>query len=222
MSETEPREPRKVMVDLDGRSKSKGLRRSIGGSPSDVWNDQFLHQTLETLWVHKSDPSKLNEQINASVAALQGIGPRDELEAMLAGQLLAAHSASMECYRRAMLPQQTLEGRRENLSQANKLSRSFATLMESLNRHRGKGHQRVTVEHVHVHSGGQAVVGVVGPQGGGEHYKVEEQAHAKPITHEPESTMWGPNETRDKVPISGDAERPVPNARRTVAGASPR
>jgi hypothetical protein len=222
MSETEPREPRKVMVDLDGRSKSKGLRRSIGGSPSDVWNDQFLHQTLETLWVHKSDPAKLNEQINASVAALQGIGPRDELEAMLAGQLLAAHSASMECYRRAMLPQQTLEGRRENLSQANKLSRSFATLMESLNRHRGKGHQRVTVEHVHVHSGGQAVVGVVEPQGGGEHYKVEEQAHAKQIAHEPEPTLRSPNETRDKLPISGDGERAVPDARRKVTRGSRR
>jgi hypothetical protein len=32
----------------------------------------------------------------------------------------------------------------------------------ALNRHRGKGgQQKVTVEHVHVHAGGQAVVGVV-------------------------------------------------------------
>jgi hypothetical protein len=41
---------------------------------------------------------------------------------MIAAQLLAAHNASMECYRRAMLPDQTPEGRRENLNQANKLS----------------------------------------------------------------------------------------------------
>ena len=47
-------------------------------------------------------------------------------------------------------------GRRENLNQANKLSRTFATLLEALNRHRGKGQQKVTVEHVHVHAGGQA------------------------------------------------------------------
>jgi hypothetical protein len=32
---------------------------------------------------------------------------------------------------------------------------------EALNRHRGKGQQKVTVEHVHVHAGGQAVVGMV-------------------------------------------------------------
>jgi hypothetical protein len=49
----------------------------------------------------------------------------------------------------------------ENLSQANKLSRTYAVLLEALNRHRGKGQQKVTVEHVHVHSGGQAIVGTV-------------------------------------------------------------
>ena len=41
---------------------------------------------------------------------------------MIAAQLLAAHNAAMECYRRAMLDEQTFEGRPENLSQANKLS----------------------------------------------------------------------------------------------------
>ena len=55
----------------------------------------------------------------------------------------------MECFRRAMLREQTFEGRKEALSQANKLSRTYATLLEALNRHRGKGQQKVTVEHVH-------------------------------------------------------------------------
>ena len=44
---------------------------------------------------------------------------------------------------------------------APKLSRTHATLLEALNRHRGKGQQKVTVEHVHAHSGGQAIVGNV-------------------------------------------------------------
>jgi hypothetical protein len=52
-----------------------------------------------------------------------------------------------------MLREQTFEGRREALSQANKLSRTSGLLVETLNRHRGKGQQKVTVEHVHVHSG---------------------------------------------------------------------
>ena len=53
----------------------------------------------------------------------------------MAAQLIAAHNAAMECYRRAMLGEQNFEGRRENLSQANKLSRTYATLLEALNRH---------------------------------------------------------------------------------------
>ena len=65
---------------------------------------------------------------------------------MIAAQLLATHNAAMECYRRAMIPEQTLEGRRENLNQANKLARTCGTLIEALNRHRGKGQQKVTVE----------------------------------------------------------------------------
>src|ERR1700719_2264511 len=90
------------------------------------------------------------------------------IEGMIAAQLLAAHNATMECYRRAMIGEQTLEGRRDNLNQANKLSRTYATLIEALNRHRGKGQQKVTVEHVDVHAGGQAVVGVVEVPGGGD------------------------------------------------------
>jgi hypothetical protein len=37
-------------------------------------------------------------------------------------------------------------------------------LLEALNRNRGKGMQKITVEHVNVHPGGQAVVGVVRPR----------------------------------------------------------
>jgi hypothetical protein len=56
-----------------------------------------------------------------------------------------------------MIGEQTFEGRRESLSQANKLSRTYAVLLDALNRHRGKGQQKVTVEHVHVHQGGPAL-----------------------------------------------------------------
>src|SRR6185369_16680650 len=66
-----------------------------------------------------------------------------------------------------MLPNQTFEGRNEALSQANKLSRTHAALLDALNRHRGKGQQKVTVEHVHVHQGGQAIVGHVEHKGEG-------------------------------------------------------
>jgi hypothetical protein len=84
---------------------------------------------------------------------------------MLAAQLIACHNAAMECYRRAMNSQLPL--RDCHLNQANKLSRTYTALLEALNRNRGKGQQKVTVEHVHVHQGGQAIVGHVQQSGGG-------------------------------------------------------
>jgi hypothetical protein len=151
-------------------------------------------------------------------------GPAEtERGAPKAAQLIAAHNAAMECYRRAMIDEQTLEGRRENLNQANKLSRTFATLLEALNRHRGKRQQKVTVEHVHVHSGGQAVVGVVGTPGGGDRAKLEDRSHAAQIAHAPQSEMWCPlPDDRAAVPERGDGERPLPNARRQIEGRSER
>jgi hypothetical protein len=122
----------------------------------------------------------------------------------------------MECYRRAMLGDQTLEGRREALNQANKLCRTYATLLEALNRHRGKGQRKVTVEHVHVHAGGQAVVGTVEALGGGDQRKSEDQAHAKQIAHAPQPSMRRTDAEREPVPVPSDAERPLQDARRSV------
>jgi len=53
--------------------------------------------------------------------------------------------------------------------EANKLSRTYSALVETLNRHRGKGQQKMTVEHVHVYEGGQAIVGNVETRGVGSH-----------------------------------------------------
>ena len=52
----------------------------------------------------------------------------------------------------------------------NKLARTFATQMEALKRYRSTGEQKVTVQHVTVNDGGQAVVGTVttGGRGGEE------------------------------------------------------
>jgi hypothetical protein len=109
---------------------------------------------------------------------------------------------------------QTFEGRRENLTQANKLSRTYSTLLEALNRHRGKGQQKVTVEHVHLHSGGQAVVGVVEPPGRRDHAKLEDRCHAAQIGYAPQSEMWcALPDDGAAVPERRDGERPVPDAR---------
>ena len=197
----------------------KGALKVIGGSISDHWNNLLANQAIRSLWVTHSDQETREKQFSATVAALVGIAPKDELEGMMAAQLIAAHNAAMECHRRAMLGEQTFEGRRESLNQANKLSRTFATLLEALNRNRGKGQQKVTVEHVHVHSGGQAVVGMVGnTPGGGDTPKSKDQPHA--LGYAPGTTMRSPIAERDAVPVAGNDERSLPDARRAFDGRS--
>ncbi len=215
-AEKKPAKP-EPEVHVHDPSKLKGKLKPIGGSMSDDWNNILANQTIQTLWVFKnSDAEEISRQRHAAVDALIGIRPKDELEGMIAAQLVACHNASMECYRRAMIGEQTFEGRRENLNQANKLSRTYATLLEILNRHRGKGQQKVTVEHVHVHEGGQAIVGNVESPGGGFAPKSKEQPHA--LAHAPGSPMPSADTPREPVPVAGDEERPMPDARRNVTG----
>jgi hypothetical protein len=176
----------------------------IGGSNFDAWNSTLANQALSSGW-HGNNPDaeRTHKLQSAGLSFLAGVKPKDELEGMLAAQLLASHNAAMECYRRAMISEQTFEGRKENLNQANKLSRTYATLLEALNRHRGKGQQKVTVEHVHVHNGGQAIVGTVG--GGGIQGNTEKQPHA--LGYAPGQTLRSENAERKAVPVTGDGKR---------------
>jgi hypothetical protein len=65
----------------------------------------------------------------------------------------------------------------------NKLTRTFASQVEALKRYRSGGEQKMTVQHVHVAEGGQAIVGNVNAptQGVGERKKSEVQPHAPGI-----------------------------------------
>jgi hypothetical protein len=185
--------------------------RDYGGSPCDDLNKTLISQTAFSTWTKDMDAETRATQYQAAASAMADIAPRDSLEGMLAAQLVGIHHASMECLRRSMIHAQTFEGRREALSQANKLSRTYATLLEALNRHRGRGQQKVTVEHVHVHAGGQAIVGAV-EHGGGVATGNQGQPHAKAITRN-----TGP------VPFpSGTSQRSPASARRPSAMRSDR
>lgn len=151
---------------LEAVRQGRGLE-GLGGSRSPEFNAVLLLQTTDALWEARLPGALKAVQDEAAMAALEGIGPKDELEGMLAAQMVATHAAAMEAYRRAMLPNQNADARQRNLAQAGKLSRTFAQLLDALNKHRGKGQQKVTVEHVHVHPGGQAVVGTVQSRRGG-------------------------------------------------------
>jgi hypothetical protein len=107
-----------------------------------------------------------SENSNFVLSVVRAVKPRDELEAMLATQMGAIHAATMMLARRLnhveTIPQQDAAERA-----LNKLARTFTTQMDALKRYRTGGEQKVTVEHVTVNAGGQAIVGAVSRRGEG-------------------------------------------------------
>lgn len=117
---------------------------------------------MESLWLPRSLSRKEREAaINAAIAALEGLAPRDEAEGLLAAQMVATHHAAMECYRRAMIEGQSFAARESSLKHAIRLTKAYTDQLAALDKHRGRGQQKITVEHVTVQSGGQAIVGSV-------------------------------------------------------------
>jgi hypothetical protein len=89
---------------------------------------------------------------------------------MIAAQAVALHNGAMECFRRAILPDQPAEIASRLRRDGANLSRAMTDLLDALARKRGKGPQVVRVERVVVQDGGQAIVGNVQPvakDGGG-------------------------------------------------------
>jgi hypothetical protein len=210
MSETEAAEaapPAAPETDVASSTEPRGKFRNVGGSAHDEWNLLVARQVTDALWVAGLDEETRDRRTDGAVLALIAMKPADEIEGMLGAQAIAAHNSAMEMHRRAMLPQQTLQGLSEALNQANKLSRTCAALVETLNKHRGKGQQKVIVEHVHVYEGGQAVVGAVemgGRAGGGR--KTDKQPHARQLAYAPEPAMPSPDAGGHTLPAGCDEE----------------
>ena len=167
-------------------------------------NGAFLEGIIMQLTHATSRGSEVNlKGLNFMLSMVTGIEPKDQMEVMLAAQMAAVHMQMMTFARRLSNADTYLEG--EMAEKAfNKLARTFATQIEALNRYRGKGQQKMTVEHVHVHDGGQAIVGQVA-QGGGATEKDKGQSHAYAITNAPQPTLRSEDQKKGAVPVTGDA-----------------
>lgn len=160
------------------------------------------------------------DQLNAGIAAVAGIEPQNEAETMLAVQMLGTHTVAMEMLSKAKHATSTDQLERFG-TLATKLLRTYTTQLEALAKIRRGGSQKVTVEHVHVYSGGQAIVGnVTGGQGGGR-VETGRQSHAPALSgpatlaFQADPSMLCPDARRDPVHVAGrEGEEAMPDARR--------
>ncbi|WP_299847729.1 hypothetical protein [uncultured Roseovarius sp.] len=95
---------------------------------------------------------------NYALALVAEIAPQDGIEAMLATQMAAVHVAMMR-HSSKLANADTLQQLDSYERIFNKLARTFTSQMEALRKHRHGGQQKMTVEHVTVNDGGQAIVG---------------------------------------------------------------
>jgi len=144
------------------------VKQMLGIEDSSTLATRLHSQVVSVMQAVGHGPVKASD-INDASALLAQIGPKDAVEGMLAVQMIGAHSAAMRCLSLASQDDQTFEGREVNYNRAVKLMRVYSAQVEALNKHRNKAKQTVVVKHVHVHEGGQAIVGSVsqGEGGGG-------------------------------------------------------
>jgi hypothetical protein len=100
------------------------------------------------------------EDLQTAIHTLEQIKPEGALQSMLAVQMIGVHNSAVRFLMRATDENQTFDGTDANVQRAVRLLRLFNDQLQALASLRGQtGQQKVTVKHVHVHEGGQAIVG---------------------------------------------------------------
>jgi hypothetical protein len=178
--------------------------------------ERLMMQIITATHLQSSNEPVAEANLNAALAAVTGIAPRDEAEAMLATQMVGVHWLAMDLLRKANNP--ALRNDAGNL--AVKLLRTFPAQLEALKRYRSAGEQRVVVQHQHVNvTADQAAVQVNGmapdPGGRGVVSKPEDRSHEQRLGHAPEPAMLCQEPARDAVPVAGcDGPDPLSASRR--------
>jgi hypothetical protein len=163
---------RSVNIEVNHPDLETGYRlmsESLGTDDRD-----FLVGTLKSLTMAAQNGADVDQdKLNYALAMVRGFNPKDQVEITLGVQMAAIHIATMRAaaFLGASKKREDVEAHEKSL---NRLARTYVAQMEGLKRYRSKGEQRVYVERVTVHEGGQAIVGPIshgGRAGGGEETK---------------------------------------------------
>lgn len=138
----------------------------IFGTSDEMQANTLLGHCLKVLKANEaSDENPSYDERIFMLSVIRDLAPRDAVERMLAVQMAATHVATIRSAR-WLATSDNLPQVQAHYSGFNKLARTFAAQVEALRKHRTGGEQRVTVQHVNVTDGGQAIVGNVSTRGG--------------------------------------------------------
>jgi hypothetical protein len=135
---------------VDAQGLRKALKRTTGTSDPAV-GERIINSIACGMTAERHDL-----RLNHTSTLLPALRPQDETEAMLLGQFLALHESGMKCLRLANLPEQGFYHEEKLFLLANKLFNTANQTMQTVLKYRSGGQQ--TVQVVHVHNEGQAIV----------------------------------------------------------------
>lgn len=135
---------------LTGQKLTTAIKNATGTSDL-VIGEKILNKMSRGMTMEENG-ARLNE-VSALLPALH---PKNETEALLLGQFLALQDSGMKCLRLANLPDQGFYHVERLFLLANKLLNTANQTMQTVLKYRSGGQQ--TVQVVHVHNEGQAIV----------------------------------------------------------------
>ena len=156
----DPSSPAGALELADAQARREALMSEALGAAAGVGPNtpvaEWVLARLNSILPGKTD-------IAVALFMLAELRPANMIEAMLVTQMVGVHEAALGFLRNST-EALSEDGRDQNVSRATRLLGLFSEQLEQLQRIRGATRQqRVTVEHVHVNAGGQAIVGAVGP-----------------------------------------------------------
>ena len=129
------------------------------GTVSDAFVDMALQHLERAARLPGNGASDVS--INGALAIIAAFAPRNEAEAALALQAACTHMVAMVMMARIGGGHGGDRRLPALASAAAKLMRAHCMQVETYRRQRYGGEQNIRVEHVHVHEGGQAIVGAI-------------------------------------------------------------
>src|SRR3954469_25682536 len=99
--------PPAAQTNTDVEVRATAPLSDYSGSQSPTFTNSLLNAVICTAWhPDGSDHEARTRQAQVVLTALQAFKPADEIEGMIAAQAVAMHLGAMECFRRAMIPEQ--------------------------------------------------------------------------------------------------------------------
>ncbi len=137
------------------------MRRVCGVKTPEVAHALATQVANLQVWT-RPDPEEPVDALMRAMHLLLELAPQTGAEALLSVQMLGVHEAATVFLRQATAEGQTVDGADRNVLRVTRLMRLFSEQLDAMAKLKGRtSQQKVTVEHVHVHEGGQAIVGAV-------------------------------------------------------------